>query len=212
MSFELNTEQAPRFVLDVPRAQEWLTAVADGTHLERFDAPSAYDLTLSPDFSLDPHHPDVDLLEFSGALLRSATELEIIHAPDWVEAHLEDMGDGDVRVSLSAPALWGDLGVFHANGYPLDTGVPDDRWAARGVDAAMILLGEFVREANIVLSSLVTAAEVVLAQLSNDPGLLTRLADSDEPLIRHLAAGNPAAPDEARVLSALKDANRTDEN
>lgn len=206
MSRSLNTEHGPRFVLDVDAAAAWLVAVEKGTHLARYDAPSAYDLVLPADFQLYGGDSAVDLLELSGALLRTATELGIVSAPDWVQANLEDLGDGEIRLVLTAPELWGDLAISGLQPLLQDTGLPpEDRWAARGAAAAMFILGDFVRDANVALSSLVQAAEVVMAQYSTDAGLLTRLADSDEPLIRHLAAGNEAAPDEARVLAALKD-------
>lgn len=69
---------------------------------------------------------------------------------------------------------------------------------------ALEFLAAAVDEGNTMLRNLVYSATLLVASLSTDPMLLTRLADGNDPDVRAAAAGNPAAPDEARVLAALR--------
>ena len=206
----INTLRAPRFELDVDLAARWLNAVAAGTHLQDFDCPSAYDLTIgeawtpAPLWSSTPQDPETQsaIRLTVEQLIRCAFELDVILGPAAVtmtvalattDSHLPD----DV-VLLSAPDLWGDTVLVGQ--------LPDFRDRLQSsVHAAMLLLTAAVDAGNQVLTNWVHGATVILGQLSNDPRLLERVGDSTEPLVRKVVLDNPATPEETRVLIALNE-------
>lgn len=202
----LNTEDAPRIILDVARAEQWLAGLVSPEDPQHYSAPSEYGVHLfaewAPDLALtsDPGLRE-QVVETLVSLPAAAFELGIVHggSPS-LRVQVEFTHDDMLRFLISDDESWASLSlattlVGVANLVPVD---------CFGDKAAIAFLAHMVDEVNIAMHDLVIAAESVLAQLSNDPVLLTRLADSDEPVVRDLALDNPFTPDEGQTLGALR--------
>jgi hypothetical protein len=75
---------------------------------------------------------------------------------------------------------------------------------ARGAEAAINVLLEFVDQANRLLTNLEEAAALVLAKTSRDEVLVSRLADSPSFQVSAYAVNNPACPDDGKTLAAFR--------
>jgi hypothetical protein len=201
MNERLNTENAPRAVLDVDAASVWLQALVNGAPTLEFDSPSASNIALDAFWSPNDDHVDpethLDLLE---ALLATACELGYLKLPDGIYAALTRTGGRTYQYVVSAPEFWGSLRLVSRPQW-IDGMAPS---RLKGSDAALMFLTDCVDEINEQLTSLMYSASTVLASYSSDPVLLSRLADSPDNFVRSIACQNPVTPEEARVLSALR--------
>jgi hypothetical protein len=208
-SNRLDTAAAARYTLDTDGAWVWLHAIETGAILPEFDAPSASEVLLDPTWT--PRRAAIsDELRAStvdtiNALIRTASELGFLHAPDGIDGTLVALDEEFYQFQLHGQDMWNGLRLVSDSELFGAFGSRHDM----GAEAALRFLMSFVDTANGLLSTLLSVATTVLAQYSTDPVLLTRLADNADPFVRHVAAGNPNTPDEARVWAALRDAKST---
>jgi hypothetical protein len=207
----MNTVDAPRAVLDVTRATTFLTALTElaaGTITampEGYSTPAAYDIHMSerwtPDLTDEDFTHDNDENQTAAAIIRSVHELGILRLPAGTVASLVDGPNGYYYWSLTNER-WAGMTLIST----MQTWINWDTMGKgiAGVRRALILLHDFVDAANEMLTAVFLSASTVLAEFSTDPVLLTRLADYDEAIVRTTAIDNPAAPDEAKVLAALR--------
>lgn len=208
MDSRLNTMNAPRFVLEVDIALDWLTEVAQTSEGVTRAARSPMDAEVSFDLDwclLNLHGSSAaagDARVGLSVLLTAAQEIGALVAPDGVWLEME-AGDDGYRFLLGSDSRWPQL-LLAGRDHLFEDGYAEER-NARGVNAVMEFLMSAVQDANVMLTALVQASTLVLAQFSTDPLLVTRLADHSDAQVRTVAVDNPVAPDEAKVLRALKD-------
>jgi hypothetical protein len=210
MSERMESVNAPRVVLDQTRALAWLKtleAVSAGTSVlpAAYESPSSYDLVISADWSprdsvdasvSEQGHMVVDLEN----LLRAALELGFLQTLDGVEVLYTAAGRNMYQWWVEAPR-YANLRLSSPMALLESIGLG----GVYGAEQALAVLTEAVDEANILLEALFIGASTVVADYTDDPTLLTRLAGSDERMVRAAALANPAAPEEAHVLAALRE-------
>lgn len=201
----LDTRNAPRFVLDVDGIQAWIEAVVsaypDGQRVSA--SPMDAEVSFGAEWSFgssDGRPVSASSRQMLANVLIAVQELNLLRGPDGVAVDLES-GDDGYRFSVVSEDRWPGLVLAGRDRFFSSPA----EFNARGAVAVLGFLMDAVNEANSMLYALVHASTVVLAQLSTDPVLVTRLADHDESFVRAIAADNPVAPDEARVLRALRD-------
>lgn len=202
----IDTERAPRAILHVADATEWLTAVeaVNSGSLEfldeRHDAPSAADLTFTSDWRISDYADENDFFEQATSILRTAIELGHLELPQGIYVHLNDRGEDWYDWSVTCER-YGSIMLAGLARPMTSLGSPDREGAQR----AMTILQEAVSETNQMLANLLSGSLTLLAETTTDPAILTRLAGYADPGIRATVLGNPATPDEGRVLAALQD-------
>jgi len=205
----LNYSELPRFVLNVEFAEAWLLEIVraqDPQQVRAARSPMDAELSFAPDWALSHlKGPDQGAArEMLSDMVTAAQEIGIVSAPDGVRIEVES-GDDGLRFMVQSDYRWEGLTLAGRDMFFVD-GLMEER----GTQGLMSVLMIAVREGNRMLASMVRAASMVLAQFSTDPWMVTRLADHDEASVRAVAVDNPVAPDEAKVLRALRDG--TDEN
>jgi hypothetical protein len=193
-----------RFELDSDRAYAWLNAIVTATDessslSEEYDSPSSADLYLSSDWKSNSRQAINDVK----ILLWSAQELGILLGPTVWGSHIvveENDGEDCYMWVLNFEQYANIQLVSHE--YELrnlgGSGI------ARGAEAAINVLLEFVDQANRLLTNLEEAAALVLAKTSRDGVLVSRLADSPSFQVSAYAVNNPVCPDDGKTLAAFR--------
>lgn len=214
MPEQFDTSRGPRAVLNVMDAEEWLEqvttlvdqygSVGAAPPEKHFPSPMANMLEIGSTWA--PNIPGLGTEAFNTSveqvqmLVVAAREMGVLDLPTGVDVEFAEVSNGEY--------VWQVTGNRYA-GLTLSSGRGTITWlgnvGAVGVEQCLAILADAVSEANKILSSLAVAAATVLADYSTDPLLLTRLADYDDPMVRNIALQNPAAPEEAHILAALRD-------
>jgi hypothetical protein len=199
----LNHSQLPRFVLDVESTEAWLVEIIraqDQQQSRPARSPMDSELSFGSDWALSRlgGSDKSGMRQMLTDMVTAAQEIGVLSTPDGVRIEMES-GDDGYRFLVVSDERWGltlaGRDMFFAEDMP----------KTQGVLGLMSLLMSAVREGNSMLSALVNASSLILAQFSTDPVLVTRLADHDEAFVRAIAADNPVAPEDAKVLRALRD-------
>lgn len=202
----LDYSRLPIFVLDVESTEAWLNEVvrAQGSQPVRpARSPMDTELSFTPDWALSrlagPERSG--MREMLTDMVTAAQEIGLISTPEGIRLEMES-GDDGYRFMVTSDYRWEGLTLAGRDMY-----FAENMASTQGVLALMALLMSAVREGNRMLASMIHSASIVLAQFSTDPLLVMRLADHDEAAVRAIAADNPAAPEGAKVLRALRDGN-----
>lgn len=201
----IDTEMIPRLALDASGALAWLNQLATPAGPLVIGAPSEHGIHLfedwGPDLALstDGRLSD-EAIETLHSLPMAARELGFLQVPTTVDIRIEIVDGLLLRFLITSDETWPSLTLAT----PL-TGLATIVVSEVGSSAALRYLMFMVDEVNEVLGALVLAAESILAEHSTDPVLLTRLADSNEPLVRELSLKNRNMPEEGKALSALRE-------
>lgn len=199
----LNTRDMPRFVLNVEDAVTWL---ADIILRATAPAPTEARSPMDAELFFDPNWSVSSLVgesqgqrrQMLADMIVAAQEIGILSAPEGIRIEMES-GDDGYRFLVTSDDRWG---ITLAG---KDCFFTEAATGSYGAAALMAVLMSAVNEGNAMLRALVEASSLILAQFSTDPVLVTRLADSDDDFVRAVAVDNPVAPDEAKVLRALRE-------
>lgn len=214
MPEQFDTARGPRAVLDVMGAEEWLEkvvnlvdkygAVGSAPVAEQFQSPMANMLEIGSTWA--PNIPGIGTEEFNTSvdqvqmLVTAAQEMGFLSLPTGVEVTFSELSEGEYT--------WQVTGTRYA-GLVFSSGRGTITWLGNvgsvGIEQCLAILSDATSEANKIFTSLALAAATVLADYSTDPVLLTRLADYDEPMVRNIALQNPATPEEAHIIAALRE-------
>lgn len=198
----MSDTRARSFILEGPLTSAWIASlIPDPGHLpdETFDCPSCPDMPLlGPDW-----HPAL-LGETTSVtvkvITRAAQELGVIAGPPGMRLEFEASdAEGTYQWQLTGERH----GTLLLSTLPTPVAGGLAAASSRGRAALAALLKDAVDAGNHMLELLHGTAAVTLAETTDDPVLLTRLADNPDPVVRAAALDNPACPDEGRVLAAL---------